>query len=139
MPPVSAEGVLSIIREMPLPERKRLAKLLETPPDPFKEVGYVIVPEAVGELMLETIGKTFKFVTKQGRMLVDLANRLKRRRSDPQTIRRNVEICDLRKHDARKWTQGRLGKKYHVTTRAIRKILADEEKWRKLAAKLGTD
>lgn len=61
------------------------------------------------------------------------------RKPDPETIRRNVEICDLRKTDKRHWSQGRLAKKYHITTRAIRSILKDETKWRKLAARMGED
>lgn len=52
------------------------------------------------------------------------------RKPDPETIVRNVEICDLRKGDPKKWSHSRLAKKFGVTTRAIRKILADELKWR---------
>jgi hypothetical protein len=54
------------------------------------------------------------------------------RKSDPETIRRNVEICDLREEDKKKWTQGRLAKKYDLTPQAIRKILSNEAKWRRL-------
>jgi hypothetical protein len=61
------------------------------------------------------------------------------RKSDPEIIRRNVEICDLRKQDPKKWTLGRLAKKYDVTSRAIRKTLKEEAKWRRLKAEMGTN
>lgn len=63
------------------------------------------------------------------------------RKSDPETIVRNVEICNLRRSNKKKWTLGRLQKKFAVTKRAITKILKDEEKWRRLHLKQrrGTD
>ncbi len=54
------------------------------------------------------------------------------RKSDPETIRRNVEICRLRNVNPKHWSQGRLAKHFKITPRAIRKILAVESKWRKL-------
>ena len=59
------------------------------------------------------------------------------RKPELETILRNVEICDLRNKDARHWSQGRLAKKYGLTERAIRKILKDETKWRRLAEQGG--
>lgn len=136
--PISAEAVLDIIKSLNLPERKRLAELLEgAAPDPFREVGYVVIPEAVGGMLVDVMGKMTKLAGEQGRKMIELGRRLKRHKSSPGIIRRNVEICDLRKQDARKWSQGRLAKKYHVTTRVIRKVLKDEEKWRKLAEQIG--
>ena len=55
------------------------------------------------------------------------------RKSDPEIVRRNVEICDLRKQDRQKWSLGMLGKKYDLTKQAIKKILEEEDKWRRLA------
>ncbi len=55
------------------------------------------------------------------------------RKSRPETIKRNVEICDLRKTDPKKWSLGMLGKKFHITKQAIKKILEEESKWRRLA------
>jgi hypothetical protein len=54
------------------------------------------------------------------------------RKSDPDTVRRNVEICDLRKQDKRKWSYGMLGRKFDLTKQAIKKVLAEEAKWRRL-------
>lgn len=55
------------------------------------------------------------------------------RKSDPETVRRNVEICNLRKHDRKKWTLGKLASRFQVTRRAISLVLVDEAKWRRLA------
>jgi hypothetical protein len=57
------------------------------------------------------------------------------RKPEPSVVKRNVEICDLRKADKKTWSQGRLAKKFDITPRRIRSILAEEEKWRRLDAK----
>ena len=54
---------------------------------------------------------------------------------DPETVKRNVEICNLRNEDKKKWSQGRLAKKFNVTDRYIRKVLEEESKWRQILAK----
>lgn len=61
------------------------------------------------------------------------------RKSKPSTIKRNVEVCDLRLSNKKLWTQGRLSKKFKITPQAIRKILSEETKWRQLAAELSTN
>lgn len=62
------------------------------------------------------------------------------RKSDPEIIKRNVEICDLRKQDAKKWTQGRLAKHFGLSSAgSIRSILAEEEKWRRLHAEMSVN
>jgi hypothetical protein len=60
------------------------------------------------------------------------------RPSDPETIKRNVEICDLRKQDQKKWSFGRLAKKFDVARQSIANILKEEEKWRKLHRELAS-
>lgn len=61
------------------------------------------------------------------------------RKADPENVARNVEICNLRKADKKMWSQGRLAKKFGVTPRMIRLILAEKAKWRRLAAKNRTN
>ena len=56
------------------------------------------------------------------------------RKSAPETIKRNVEICDLRKQNKKKWSMNALGKKYDMTRQSIDEILKAEEKWRSLLA-----
>jgi hypothetical protein len=59
------------------------------------------------------------------------------RKRDPKTIKRNVEICDLRKKDRKHWSLGRLAKKYGVSVRTITLTLQEEATWRRLAGELG--
>lgn len=61
------------------------------------------------------------------------------RKSDPRTIARNVEICDLRSADAKQWSLKKLANKHGLSVRAITKILNEEPKWRRLASRLGTN
>jgi len=58
------------------------------------------------------------------------------RKSNPEIVRRNLEICNRRKGNGKLWTQGRLAKEYQLDKRTIREILTDEAKWRRLAATL---
>ncbi len=61
------------------------------------------------------------------------------RKSSPETILRNVQICDLRTLDKRKWTLGRLASKYDVTRQAIERVLKKEDHWRQLSSSLNSD
>lgn len=56
------------------------------------------------------------------------------RHPDPETIRRNLEICDLRRSDPQKYSQKKLAGQFNVTQRYIRQVIKDESKWRRLAA-----
>jgi hypothetical protein len=56
------------------------------------------------------------------------------RKSDSETVRRNVEICDLRKRDPKKWSLAMLGRKFDLSKQAVKRILDEESKWRRLAA-----
>lgn len=53
------------------------------------------------------------------------------RKSDPETVKRNVEICNLR---IQGMSQGQLAKKFDITDAMIRKIEKEELKWRRLAS-----
>jgi hypothetical protein len=61
------------------------------------------------------------------------------RKSDPEKVKRNVEICDLRNQDKKKWSHGRLAKKFKTSPPNIRLILADEAHWRREAARLSSN
>jgi hypothetical protein len=58
------------------------------------------------------------------------------RASSPKTVCRNVEICDKREQDKKKWTLGKLAKDYKMTRQSVVNILKDEAKWRRLARKV---
>ena len=62
------------------------------------------------------------------------------RKPDPKILRRNIQICNLRNKDPKKWTQGKLRKKFGLnTTDHVKKILKQETKWRQHDAELGTE
>ncbi len=56
------------------------------------------------------------------------------RKSNPETIRRNIEICDRRKLNPSLWTLGKLAKEYGIKRSTVQGILNDEPKWRQLNA-----
>jgi hypothetical protein len=58
------------------------------------------------------------------------------RKSSPKTIRRNVEICDLRKQNRRKWSLTQLAKHFKTSQRSITLVLSEEAKWRNLLSDL---
>jgi AraC-like DNA-binding protein len=58
------------------------------------------------------------------------------RRSDPETVRRNVEICDRRKLDKKTWTLGTLSQHYGISRQYVARIIKEEERWRRLAKQL---
>ena len=60
----------------------------------------------------------------------------KKRKSSQDIIRRNVEICDLRKQNEAYWSHGQLVLKYGLKRQTISRILKQETKWRYLASKL---
>jgi hypothetical protein len=59
------------------------------------------------------------------------------RKPDPETIRRNVEICNLRKHDKKTWTHGKLAQRYKMKKQTVARILKAEAKWRQNASQIG--
>lgn len=61
---------------------------------------------------------------------------LRNRKSSPATIRQNVEICDLRQANPKKWSLRRLAMKYEMDWRSIQRIVKAESKWRQLASSL---
>jgi hypothetical protein len=63
---------------------------------------------------------------------------LRDRKSNPETILQNVQICDRHSQNP-ELTQGQLGKQFDMTPAAIRKILKEESKWRRLASRLRTN
>lgn len=79
------------------------------------------------------IMSNYEFMEKAAEFRVAEAKQKRDRKSDPATVRRNVEICDLRGQNKKLWTLNRLAKKYKCTVRNITKVLKDEPRWRQLA------
>src|SRR3990167_5639796 len=112
------EEVLAAIEAMTQAELKRLCRVLGNHSGPLWRAGYVIT---LRFLVDSTGDDRSAFVE----ALDEQVRKLKRRKSSPRTICRNVEICDLRKGDPRKWSQGKLANRYKVSARLIRKVLTE--------------
>lgn len=101
-------------------------------------------PEIVKEELIAKVSAqvdTFlkKLVEESAEQEREMFKNKRDRKSNPETIRRNVGICNLRHSDPKKWTQGKLAKKFHITPQAIRKILGAESEWRAKASQLSTN
>lgn len=117
MIPVLIEDALDVVRNLPEADREtQLVEVLKRSSEARR-----FVAERLAQLEQE------KFAQKRNR------------KSSNETIRRNVEICNLRIEDEKLWSQGKLAKKYEMSPKGIRNILAKEPKWRKLYAQLDED
>lgn len=58
------------------------------------------------------------------------------RKSDPAIVRRNVEICDLRRLNPKKWSFTTLAKKFDLPKSSIQLIVRTEAEWREKARRL---
>jgi hypothetical protein len=145
----TAEVPFVIANELPLTEKGRFAEMM------FEELLWRVFP-----LLQQTARKLIreepnlsdeqfdKELHERVKQNMDIYNRdiseLERarlkesrdRKSDPETVRRNVEICNLRMQDPKKWSLGRLAKQYEMTKQSIKKIIEDENKWRRLEGKV---
>lgn len=115
---LSPDDVLAIMISWDEEAMRRFAHLLESYPN-----------------FLQTLAKFC--VTSTMTALSDKGLQIgKKKKSNPKTIHRNVEICDLRKTDRRKWSLTKLAKRFNVSVRSITKVLSEEEKWRSLFASM---
>ncbi len=92
-----------------------------------------LVKEAVkqrSELELDVVKSIKEVLGDEGREI------RKKKKSDPETIRRNVEICNRRKEDRKYWSHKKLAKEFDVTDGYVRRVLREEQKWRKLSENL---
>jgi hypothetical protein len=144
----TADVPFLIVNELPLPEKKRFSDMV------FEEAVWQVFPmlqQEARRLLRENPNlddeQFDKELHERVKQKMELYNReiseLERaklkeqrdRKSDPEIARRNVEICDLRKRDPKKWTLGTLGKKFDLTKQTVKSIIENEAKWRRLAAK----
>ena len=58
---------------------------------------------------------------------------------DPEIVKRNVQICELRRQNPKVYSQGKLARQFHLKPPSIRKILREEAEWRREAEKLSTN
>jgi hypothetical protein len=144
----SAKVPILITNELPPEERERYAKSIHAAF--WKTLFPVLAREAVrlareqpalSDSELEArCRQAFEEYDQQQRLLAVAKVKEKRDRpSDPATVKRNVEICDLRLQNRKHWTLGRLANKYGLSREAINKIQREEGHWRRLAAGLSTN
>lgn len=144
----TAESIFLLAKELPITELGRFSDMM------FQEITWHLFPilerearrlaREKPELSEEEFDKEFHERIKQStelynREVAELEGaKLKEqrdRKSDPEIVHRNVEICDHRRQDRKRWSIGKLAKTYDLSHRAITLILRDEEKWRRLAQK----
>jgi hypothetical protein len=135
-----AEDVLAIIASMSLPERKRLFDAMDSSSSPSLEVGYAVFPKGILDVVIASAHGAIDQQRGLIKAIVQADRLLSRRnrKSAPATVRRNIEICDLRRKDQRTWSFRRLSNKYGITYQSIQRIIRDESKWRKLGSRLDT-
>lgn len=131
----TAAHVYSLIRKLSKKEQKHLAKLISED-GPLASVildlcGFNKVADSFGS-MVECWAKMCNAADNSSQFAALLQEKLRRRnrRSAPETIARNIVICDLRRENPRLWSQGTLGMKFSIDRRTVRRILKEEDKWR---------
>lgn len=134
-----AELILLLISELSEVQRDRFIEMILPPAGEVVDTA-PSEPDAeiqafMDELVAKSAVNTPKFIQS---VIADYKSK-RERKSNPETIKRNVEICDLRKQDRRKWSLRKLAKHYDVTTRVITQVTKEEAKWRRLASDLGSE
>jgi hypothetical protein len=143
---LTAEGAFLLIGQMRLTEQKRFSEIL------FEQHTVQMLPWIIQhaisvakdhpgatneEMELFVNEATKRSVEEYQTAHIELAKEQfkeeRDRKSDPETIRRNVEICDRRKRDPKTWSYRKLAKEYDMRWQSIQRIIAEETKWRRLA------
>jgi hypothetical protein len=145
-----AEAPFMMTNEMTRPEKERFSQMVfdELHWRFFPFIIHLAVqvlrktPDATDVELEEALRQRSEEVMREHSEMIDelQADKLKAKRdrkSDPDTVRRNVQICDLRRSDKKLWSLGRLAKKFKVSIRLITKTIKEEPKWRRLAAQQG--
>jgi hypothetical protein len=147
-PPV-AEEFRSLYSGMSTPERWQvflfvLGDLVRKSPHAVAELRRHLPPEV--RALLAPTDKEYgdmtealcqRWAEQQELVVTSIRRRDKKKRdrkSDPESVRRNIAICDLRDSDPKRWTLAMLARKYHISKRAIQLILGRAEHWRALGA-----
>jgi hypothetical protein len=146
---VTAEDIFRIINQLPVQEMKKFSDMVNEQmlatyfpwliqqardvcrrhPDASDEELYSLINEESKraiEVYEQTAGERAAAQLKQARD----------RKPDPETILRNVEICNLRKQNKKVWSLKKLATKYDVTVQRIAQILKKEPAWRRQAQSL---
>jgi hypothetical protein len=141
-PNKKADDVLVMVETLDSDEKSRLFEMLFENQELLAGTGYIVIPLEAGKKLLGLKDRMNTEMDKAVRTVLALAEdqaalemkmAARNRRSSPEIIRRNVEICDRRKQDRKHWSLVRLARTYKVSKRTITKVLKEEDKWRRLA------
>jgi hypothetical protein len=148
----TAEGVWALLGALSLPEQRRFTDAFWDATSSYLMpdlLGHAVAvvrsnPEATNEELVALVNQRAKEQNeREQQAYAELAmaqfKELRDRKSSPETVRRNLEMCDLRNQDSKKWSLARLAKRYDITVRAVSKILENESKWRRLSQTVTRD
>jgi hypothetical protein len=130
--------LFAAVRSLTDEERKQFFGAICSWSSGWLGTGYWVFPDEQFDLLQDMAVQGHKLGVDSIGIAADIARKLRNRNrtSSPETIRRNVEICDLRKNNSKLWTQRKLAKKYEMEYQSIQDILDEEAKWRHLATLL---
>lgn len=81
------KGIISLIKSLSVPERKRFFKVLEYQPRLFDGTDYVILPKSIADMLQDTIKKVLRREIDVTRELIEISNRLSARNRKPDKTR----------------------------------------------------
>jgi hypothetical protein len=131
----TVDYIFSLIQQLTMAEKYQLARKINE-----EDVALTVILGECG-LWDELLKNAEKASIDWQKAWQEIFHKLKKRnrRSDPEIVKRNVEICNLRQENPTLWSQGKLGRKFGINPRTVRKILAEEKKWRDLMDEIGTE
>lgn len=127
---LKAEVILCLFEFLPQPEKQRFIEAILDLVRKLRDAAFPVIHRAEFDSLFDTL------VVPRIQEIRLSDKKARDRKSGPETIRQSVEICNLRTQDRRKWSLKKLAGKYGVTVRRITAILAEEDKWRRLAQDL---
>jgi hypothetical protein len=95
-----------------------------------------IFPASYSEALNEVAESTAEILALK-ELAVDQWSRLRRHKSNPEVVRRNVKIIDSREADRKRWTVEALAQEDHLGERTVKRILSQREHWKHLASLQG--
>jgi hypothetical protein len=142
----TAEVPFLIVNELPLTERERHSEMI------FKEIWRIFPlmqrearalvrenPDVTDEEIDRRLNEQIKRVMEDYNRAIGELERAKLkdardRKSDPETIKRYLELLDLRKKDPKHWSLNALAKRFGMTRQSVQQIVKEEAKWRRMGA-----
>jgi hypothetical protein len=148
---VPAQAPFIMLQSMDIVERQRFADmitnstlktvfplLVKAAAEVARELPQVSTKEMEAELQKRFAESLAEAIRHAGEVEAEKLKRKRNRKPSLEIAKRNIEICELRRQNPRKYTEKKLAEDYTVSDRHIRDILSKEDLWRSLLAKSGT-